>query len=163
MNLLKKIIASLFAITITAVIALSPQIVNEFISAGMQTTSPSWATALINFSWYAFLLTFVLPTTYFVTYAMLSRTSRRYGGNAPALSIPIAMVVFGVLVIYFSRSILTTLMTYVLIAVSIIALALVVKNNEKVYRPAPSILAYINDGELPLVSVVIPAYNEKKQ
>jgi len=162
MNLVKKLIASLFAVIITVVIALSPQIVNSFIFTDVNVAAPDWATFLINFSWIAFLLTFVLPTTYFVTYAMLSRTDRRYGVNASALAVPIVTAIMGFLIVYFFQSMITALIGYALIVLSAVALLLIIGNNETVFYPAPTILSFADNGELPLVSVVIPAYNEEE-
>lgn len=81
------------------------------------------------------MVTFVLPTTYFVTYAMLGRASRRYRGNASALAVPIVTAIMGFLMIYFLQSMITTLIGYALIALSAIALLLIVGNNEKSFYP----------------------------
>ena len=162
MSFVKKVIASLFAAIITIVIAFSPQAVNKLVFADVEMAAPGWATALINFSWIAFLLTFVLPTTYFVTYAMLGRISRRYGERASALLIPVAFAVAGFLIAYFSESAVTSLMGYVLSGLSALTLLLMIGNNEEAFRPAPPILGLADDGGLPLVSVIIPAYNEEK-
>ncbi len=161
MNFVKKVIASLFALIVTIAIAFSPQIVNKFIFVGMNISAPSWATLLINASWIAFLLTFVLPTTYFVTYAMLGRATRRYKENTSALAVPIVTALMGILIIYFLQSTTVIMIGYALIALSITALILIIGNNEKVFYPTPTILGSADNGNLPLVSVVIPAYNEE--
>ena len=159
MNLVRKAIAILFALIVTIAIALSPQIINKLILAEA-VSAPAWATVLINVSWIAFLATFVLPTTYFVTYAMLGRTVRRYRNSASAIAAPIVTAIVGVLIIYFLQSAIVTLIAYTLIALSAVALALVIINNERAYYRPPTILSLANDGDLPLVSVVIPAHNE---
>ncbi|RLG00650.1 MAG: hypothetical protein DRN49_02660, partial [Thaumarchaeota archaeon] len=53
-------------------------------------------------------------------------------------------------------------MGYTLIALSAVALLLTIKNNEIVFRPTLTILSLVDNGDLPLVSMIIPAYNEEK-
>ena len=73
-----------------------------------------------------------------------------------ALIVTIAIALSPVLMIYFLQSAITTLIAYTLIALSAAALALVIINNERAYYRPPTILSLANDGDLPLVSVVIP-------
>ena len=161
MNLVKKVIAFLFTLIVTIAIAFSPQILNKLVFAEASISAPSWASLLIEISWIAFLATFVFPTTYFVTYAMLGRTSRRYRGNTSALAVPIVTAIMGFLIVYFLQSMVTNAIGYALIILSIAALFLTIGNNEKAVYPTPSILGSADNGNLPPVSIVIPAYNEE--
>ena len=55
----------------------------------------------------------------------------------------------------------TNAIGYALIILSIAALFLTIGNNEKAVYPTPSILGSADNGNLPPVSIVIPAYNEE--
>ncbi|MEN2975449.1 MAG: glycosyltransferase family 2 protein [Candidatus Caldarchaeales archaeon] len=160
MSIFKKLVSLIFSIIVTIVVGLSPQLINSLIAVDV-TSTQYWALLLINISWTAFLATFVLPTTYFVTYAVLGRTSRRYGGNASVIAIPIILAIIGVLIIYYSPLNIITWIGYLVISLSLLAILLMIKNNEIARTPYLTIFEMTNGGSLPKVSVIIPAYNEE--
>lgn len=160
MSVFKKFVAFSFALILTILLSLSPSLINSFIKVDV-TSAPVWATTLITVSWLAFLVTFVLPTTFFTTYAVLGRTSRRYSENAPAFAIPIGITILAILLIYYFPINLISWIGYLVISLSFVAFLLMVKNNEGARYPPLSIYEIVNGGALPKVSVVIPAYNEE--
>jgi len=160
MSILKKFVAFVFAVTTTVLLSFSPSLINSFIKVDVS-DAPSWATMLIGISWIAFLVTFVLPTTFFTTYALLGRTSRRYGENASVLAIPIGTAIIGILLIYYIPVSIITWIGYLVISLSFAAFLLMVKNNEYARHQPLSIYEIVNGGLLPKVSVIIPAYNEE--
>lgn len=160
MSILMKLVSLVFALIITILVGFSPQLINSFIIVDTSTAHP-WASFLINLSWMAFLITFVLPTTYFVTYATLGRTSRRYGHNAHVLAIPVIFTISGVLLLYYFPLNTITWIGYLVISLSFTATLLMIKNNEIARPIRPNIFEVVNGGQLPLISVIIPAYNEE--
>lgn len=116
---------------------------------------------MIDLSWICFLVTFVLPTIYFTTYAILGRTSRRYAENAHVFAIPVILAISGAVMVYCFPASIITWIGYLVVFLSFVALLLMIKNNELVRFPQPSIFNVIDDGQLPKVSVIIPAYNEE--
>lgn len=160
MSIFKKFIAFVFAVITTVLLSFSPSLINNFIKIDVS-NAPSWATTLISISWIAFLVTFVLPTTFFTTYAVLGRTSRRYSENAPVFAIPIGIAIIGILLIYYFPVNIITWIGYLAISLSFAAFLLMIKNNEDGRHIPPDIYEMINGGPLPKVSVIIPAYNEE--
>ncbi len=160
MSIFKKFVALSFAVISTFLLSLSPFLINSFVKVD-SISPPIWATILVNVSWIAFLVTFILPTTFFTTYAVLGRTSRRYRENAPALAIPIGITILAILLIYYFPINVISWISYLVISLSFVAFLLMVKNNEGARYPLLSIYEIVNGGTLPKVSVVIPAYNEE--
>lgn len=162
-SLVKKVLALLFAVALTIIIATSPQIINELVDVEIAQPAAGWAIVLINMSWIAFLVTFVLPTSYFTAYAMLGRASRRYAENAAALATPLLTMIAGIAALYFLQSSpLIFAMAVALAGTSAAALILVIWNNELARVPALTLLSSADAGNPPKVSVIIPAYNEEE-
>lgn len=160
MSIFKKILAFTFAVILTLLISFSPSLINSFIQVD-RSDVPLWATMLIAISWIAFLVTFVLPTIFFVTYAVLGRTSRRYGEDALVLAIPVGTAIFSILLIYYFPVNIITWIGYIAILLSFVVFLLMVKNNEDTHCSPASIYGILNSSPLPEVSVIIPAYNEE--
>ncbi|MEM1583981.1 MAG: glycosyltransferase [Nitrososphaerota archaeon] len=160
MSIFKKFLAFVFAAVLTVLVGLSPSLINRFVQVDA-TNVPSWATMLINISWIAFLFTFVLPTTFFTTYAVLGRTSRRHGENASVYAIPVVIAILGILLVYYSPADIISWIGYLTISLSFAAFLLMVKNNEDSRYPPVRVYEMFNGGSLPEVSVIIPAYDEE--